>query len=204
MDSDNPGRVWERDASKPFDEGTDYAIVARFRETSTANTIVVLAGLQRFGTDAASQFVLNPSLLEELNSRVGSNWRHKNIEVVLRVDVVGGRAGAPHDGFLNQLRIRTASPRMFRQTMGSPGGEFRQRVQVWQLHHPVFREKGGDLLTVGDNGKKVEQTFCGVSHGSLSSKLHGRNVTHLHFDEMGQGVSADEPNMPARQPRANL
>jgi hypothetical protein len=39
------------------------------------------------------------------------------------------------------------------------------RVQVWQLHHSVFREKGGDLFTVGDNGKKVEQKFCGVSHG---------------------------------------
>ena len=32
----------------------------------------------------------------------------------------------------------------------------------------VFREKGGDLY-VWDNGKKVEQEFCGVSHGSLSS-----------------------------------
>ena len=95
VDTANPGRVWERDASKPFDEGADYAIVARFRETSTANMTVVLAGLQRFGTDAASQFVLNPSLLEELNRRVGPNWRHKNIEVVLKVDVVGGRAGAP-------------------------------------------------------------------------------------------------------------
>jgi hypothetical protein len=95
VDTANPGRVWKRDASKPFNEGTDYAIVARFRETSTANTIVVLAGLQRFGTDAASQFVVNPGLLKELNRRAGSDWRHKNIEVVLKVDVVAGRTGAP-------------------------------------------------------------------------------------------------------------
>jgi hypothetical protein len=27
------------------------------------------------------------------------------------------------------------------------------------LHHSVFCEKGGDLFTVGDNGKKVEQKF---------------------------------------------
>ncbi len=95
VDSASPGKVWERDGSKPFDQTTDYAIVARFREASTANVIVVLAGLQRFGTDAASQFVVNPTLLQELNRRVGTNWRDKNIEIVLKVDVVDGRVGAP-------------------------------------------------------------------------------------------------------------
>jgi hypothetical protein len=33
--------------------------------------------------------------LQEFNRQVGWNWRNKNVEVVLRVDVVNGRAGAP-------------------------------------------------------------------------------------------------------------
>ena len=95
LDGGGSGRVWERDASKPYDQTPDYAIVARFTEASTANTIVVIAGLQRYGTDAASQFVANPNLLKELSRRLGPSWVHKNIEVVLKVDVIDGRIGAP-------------------------------------------------------------------------------------------------------------
>jgi len=95
LDAQSPGRFWERDHSKPFGETSDYALVARFRNPSTDSMIVVLAGLQRFGTDAASQFATSRDLLEEFNRQVGQNWRDKNIEVVLRVDVVNGRVGAP-------------------------------------------------------------------------------------------------------------
>jgi hypothetical protein len=95
LDSQVPGRSWMRDHSKSFSETPDYALVARFRNPSTDSMIVVLAGLQRFGTDAASQFATSRDLLEEFNRQIGWNWRDKNIEVVLRVDVVNGRAGAP-------------------------------------------------------------------------------------------------------------
>jgi hypothetical protein len=95
LDSQTPGRFWARDLSKPFSETPDYALVARFRNPSTDSIVVVLAGLQRFGTDAASQFATSHDLLVEFNRQVGWNWRDKNVEVVLRVDVVNGRAGAP-------------------------------------------------------------------------------------------------------------
>jgi len=95
LDAQDPKRFWERDHSKPFGDTPDYALVARFRNPSTDSMIVILAGLQRFGTDAASQFATSRDLLDEFDRQVGQNWRDKNIEVVLRVDVVNGRAGAP-------------------------------------------------------------------------------------------------------------
>jgi len=95
LDAWHPEKRWARDASKPFTQTPDYAIVARFRNTSTDSFVVVLAGLQRFGTDAASRFAVTPRLLDALNNQVGYNWTDKNIEVVLRVDVVDGKAGAP-------------------------------------------------------------------------------------------------------------
>ena len=61
----------------------------------TDSLVIVIAGIQRFGTDAASQFATSSELLQEFNRQVGWNWRNKNVEVVLRVDVVNGRAGAP-------------------------------------------------------------------------------------------------------------
>jgi hypothetical protein len=95
LDAQNPGKFWERDRSKPFGDTPDYALVARFRNPSTDSMVVILGGLQRFGTDAASQFVTSRDLMDEFDRQVGQNWRDKNIEVVLRVDVVNGRAGAP-------------------------------------------------------------------------------------------------------------
>lgn len=95
VDSQDPQRTWRRDNSKAYGDTPDYAIVARFHNPSTDSVVVVLAGIQRFGTDAASQFVTSPDLLADFNRKVGHNWRDKNLEVVLKVDVVNGRAGAP-------------------------------------------------------------------------------------------------------------
>jgi len=95
VDAKNSSRFWMRDPTKPFNNSEDYAIVARFHNPSTDSIVVVLAGLQRFGTDAASQFATTPDLLRDFDRQAGAGWKDKNIEVVLRVDVVNGRTGAP-------------------------------------------------------------------------------------------------------------
>jgi hypothetical protein len=60
VDGMNPGRRWIRDLSHPYSETPDYALVARFRNPSTDSMVVVVAGLQRNGTDAAAQFITSP------------------------------------------------------------------------------------------------------------------------------------------------
>lgn len=95
VDAQTPGRRWIRDGSRPFNEAPDYALVARFRNPSTDSMVVLIAGLQRFGTDAASQFVTSREQLAALDRLIGSDWGNRNVEVVLRVDVVNGRSGAP-------------------------------------------------------------------------------------------------------------
>jgi hypothetical protein len=95
LDRWHPEKRWARDASRPFTQTPDYALVARFHNPSTDSIVVVVAGLQRFGTDAASQFVVSSRLLDTFNRQVGYNWTDKNVEVVLRVDVINGKVGAP-------------------------------------------------------------------------------------------------------------
>ncbi len=95
VDAWHPGVHWVRDASRPFDNTPDYGLVARFRNPSTDSMVVVLAGLQRYGTDAASQFVVSPRFMELLDRQAGPDWAKKNLEAVIRVDVVNGSAGAP-------------------------------------------------------------------------------------------------------------
>jgi hypothetical protein len=95
LDSWHPERRWIRDTTKSFGNTPDYGIVARFHNASTDSMVVVVAGLQRYGTDAASQFVVSPRMLAAFNQQIGWNWTNKNVEAVLRVDVVNGKAGAP-------------------------------------------------------------------------------------------------------------
>jgi hypothetical protein len=95
VDAQDATRSWQRTAPGAYGNAPDYAIVARFRSDSTGSMIVVAAGLQRYGTDAASQLLTSQALLAEFDRQLGVHWRDKNIEAVLRVDVVNGRAGAP-------------------------------------------------------------------------------------------------------------
>jgi len=75
---------WARDASKPFTQTPDYAIVARFRNPSTDSFVVVLAGLQRLGQTRlpGSSYRLVFSMPSQTG---GYNWTDRMIEVVLHV-----------------------------------------------------------------------------------------------------------------------
>jgi hypothetical protein len=87
---------WILDSSKPYlSVNTDYAIVARFRDPTTEGPVMVIAGLGPYGTEAASEFVQSPQHLVELAARLPRGWENKNLEVVLKTDVIAGKAGPP-------------------------------------------------------------------------------------------------------------
>lgn len=88
-------RDWLRPVVPPQGPFKDYALVARFADPYTRQMTVVIAGLGHTGMVAAVNFVLSPQYLSELDRRAPSNWRNKNIEVVLETMVVNGYAGSP-------------------------------------------------------------------------------------------------------------
>ena len=95
VDSQKPNVRWARDASLPYSSGDDYALIARFRDPTTGSVVLVLGGLGRNGTEAATQFVTTPQYLHLLADRVGKNLGNQNIEVVLKTNVIDGKTGAP-------------------------------------------------------------------------------------------------------------
>ena len=95
VDSAHPGVHWERDHTLPYSSADDYALVARFRDTTTDGWVVVLAGLGRNGTEAAAQFVSSPHYMQMLRDQLGSDFANRNFEVVLKVNVIDGKTGAP-------------------------------------------------------------------------------------------------------------
>lgn len=90
-----PQSVLKRDRTQPYSSTADYAIVARFHDTTTDGWVVALAGLGRNGTEAAAQFATSPHYLTALRDRLGAGFSRSNVEVVLKIDVVEGKTGAP-------------------------------------------------------------------------------------------------------------
>jgi hypothetical protein len=87
---------WNVDFLKPYASiSTDYAIVARYRDPTTEGPVMVVAGLGPFGTEAAGTFVSTPEYLEQLAKQLPQGWENKNIEMVLKTEVIDGKAGPP-------------------------------------------------------------------------------------------------------------
>jgi hypothetical protein len=93
-DPDNP--QWSIDFSKPYSSvPNDYAIVARYHDPTTEGPVMVVAGVGSYGTEAASAFVATPQYLEQITRQIPAGLEGKNIEIVLKSEVVDGKTGPP-------------------------------------------------------------------------------------------------------------
>ena len=95
VDRTNPALHLARDRSQPYAAQDDYALVARFRDTTTGGWVVALSGLGRNGSEAAALFASSPAFMQQLKDRIGDDLLNKNIEVLLKVRVIEGKTGAP-------------------------------------------------------------------------------------------------------------
>jgi hypothetical protein len=97
LDAENPNQLdWSVDFTKPYSTvTTDYAMVARFHDSNTEGPVMVIAGLGPYGTEAASEFVQSPRYMEQFVKTAPRGWENKNLEVVLKTNVIGAKAGPP-------------------------------------------------------------------------------------------------------------
>lgn len=95
VDATRPQFRLQRDRSQPYSSADDYALVARYRDPVTDGWVVVLAGIGRNGTEAAADFATDSHYLQLLRRRLGVSFANRNVEAILRVNVVDGKTGAP-------------------------------------------------------------------------------------------------------------
>ncbi|HEY1986043.1 MAG TPA: hypothetical protein VGG85_11570 [Terracidiphilus sp.] len=97
IDHRHPGTMWSFDFTKPMSVNTrDYAVVARLRSDLTEGPVMVIAGLGAGATESAAEFVCSTEYLRQIRAVGPSNWRKKNLELVLEVPVIDGKAGHAH------------------------------------------------------------------------------------------------------------
>jgi hypothetical protein len=98
VDSSAPGQVrWTVDRTEQMATNNyrDYAIVARFTDPNTGKLEVVVAGISRGGTIAASEFLTDNNDLSELKRAAEAAGDKKNMEFVLSTQIIDGHPGSP-------------------------------------------------------------------------------------------------------------
>ena len=98
VDSSAPGQTsWfvDRNVQMTTNNYRDYAIVARFTDTNTGKMEIVVAGIGRGGTVAASEFLTDTGDLSELTRVAKAAGDKKNMEIVLGTQIIDGQPGSP-------------------------------------------------------------------------------------------------------------
>lgn len=74
----------------------DYAIVARIRDNTTGQPVIIAAGISEEGTEAAGEVLYNPLYLDRLLAKAPKNWEQMNLEAVIETQVIDGNPGPPN------------------------------------------------------------------------------------------------------------
>jgi hypothetical protein len=95
VDAKNPQNGgWLVDYSKgSLSAVNDYAIVARYSDPTTNSSVMIIAGIGAYGTQAASEAVATPHDLEKLLASMPKDWPQKNLEVIVKTTIINGEAG---------------------------------------------------------------------------------------------------------------
>jgi hypothetical protein len=68
----------------------DYAIVSRLLDSKTGGPLIVIAGIQSCGNQAAAEFLTDPVQMRKLSSISRDALEHKNLEFVLHTNLLNG------------------------------------------------------------------------------------------------------------------
>lgn len=95
IDSEHPETVWRLNYQQQAAATTeDFAIVASYFDTTIDQSVLVVAGIGKAGTQVAGEFVTNRGSLQNWLAQAHPGSR-QNVEIVLSTAVVDGKAGPP-------------------------------------------------------------------------------------------------------------
>jgi hypothetical protein len=96
-DRQNPSsRSWSVPIDLPYPKYTqDYAIISRVLDPTTGRTVVSAAGIGLHGTAAAGEFLSDPAYMNVVAAQNSSDWRNKNVQIVISAKIIGETWGPP-------------------------------------------------------------------------------------------------------------
>ncbi len=94
IEESGTNRTWRAEYSTDR-EAKDYGLITRQPLGVTGQFLLKIAGLQDGGTEAASELVTNPEMLQGIIHSLPPNWQSKNLQVLVETDVIDRKAGPP-------------------------------------------------------------------------------------------------------------
>ena len=91
----SPGK-WSVPLSTPYRRlNEDYGIIARLKDPTTDQPVIIAAGLAAQGTVAAGEMLSNQEYLRGIVQQAPKNWQNMNMEAVIATEVIEGKSGPP-------------------------------------------------------------------------------------------------------------
>lgn len=94
-DQNTAGKRWLSNLGPRGEVVEDYGLVTRLLDSKTGQLVITVAGITAPGTDAAAQFISDPNYLGEALKSAPADWKKKNMQFVVKTEVVDAVAGRP-------------------------------------------------------------------------------------------------------------
>ncbi len=84
----DPHRSWSIRTKPDGATIDDYAVVSRILAPKSGGAVLTAAGIGQYGTQAASEYLVNSQRIAEFAKRAPRDWPQKNVQILLHVKVV--------------------------------------------------------------------------------------------------------------------
>jgi hypothetical protein len=84
------GRFWQTVHAAPYE---DFGLVTRLLDSNTGQFVVLVAGIEASGSDAAADLIVDQNNLEKALRDAPKDWPQKNVQIVVSTKVKDTAAG---------------------------------------------------------------------------------------------------------------
>jgi hypothetical protein len=74
------GRVWFTQHGPQYE---DYGLITRLLDSNTGQFVILVAGIEGSGSDAAADLIVNPGGLEKVMKDAPKDWAQKNVQIIV-------------------------------------------------------------------------------------------------------------------------
>jgi len=85
----DPAHSWTVPTGTLGGSTEDFALISRLLHSKTGGSALEIGGIGSYGTQAAAEFVSSPEKMNDLLKSAPRGWENKNMQAVLRIQVVG-------------------------------------------------------------------------------------------------------------------
>ncbi|MGA7764913.1 MAG: hypothetical protein WCA27_01685 [Candidatus Sulfotelmatobacter sp.] len=94
-DNGKPTEWYPHNVTREFHTDEDYAVISRAFLPQTHAMLILISGCTQYGTEGAADLITNSELLAAALREAPAGWQHKNLQLVLRMQVIANAPASP-------------------------------------------------------------------------------------------------------------